>query len=206
MKAQGATEYLATYSWLLLIIVVVGAALYAAGVINPTAYVQKSCTGLQYFSWLDHQLTPSDIQLGLRNGIMEITIDSITVNNVPAAKLFTTGKIQPSASFTIRAIVNTSISSTYSAPVVILYNTSGIALLKDECTLSGTAAPSACTINGIQDGDETGVDCGGSCLPCISSEVICQNAQNAQLCNGLDIVYGEGYRAACCSEHSLCCS
>lgn len=34
---------------------------------------------------------------------------------------------------------------------------------------------------------------------------ICQNAQNNGLCAGLDIVYGAGYQATCCSEHTLCC-
>ena len=34
---------------------------------------------------------------------------------------------------------------------------------------------------------------------------VCQNAQNNGLCAGLDIAYGTGYQAACCSEHSLCC-
>ncbi|MBI2659509.1 hypothetical protein HYX05_05420 [Candidatus Woesearchaeota archaeon] len=34
---------------------------------------------------------------------------------------------------------------------------------------------------------------------------ICQNAQNLGLCSGLDIIYGIGYQASCCSEHSLCC-
>ena len=33
----------------------------------------------------------------------------------------------------------------------------------------------------------------------------CQNAQNNGLCAGLDIAYGSGYQAACCSEHGLCC-
>ena len=34
----------------------------------------------------------------------------------------------------------------------------------------------------------------------------CQNAQNNGLCDGLDIAYGSGYKAACCGEHGLCCS
>jgi len=33
----------------------------------------------------------------------------------------------------------------------------------------------------------------------------CQNAQDSGLCAGLDIAYGAGYQAACCSEHNLCC-
>lgn len=34
---------------------------------------------------------------------------------------------------------------------------------------------------------------------------ICQNAQSSGLCGGLDLAYGEGYKAACCSEHNFCC-
>ena len=38
-----------------------------------------------------------------------------------------------------------------------------------------------------------------------SDLTICQNAQDSGLCDGLDIIYGSGYKTACCSEHSLCC-
>lgn len=34
---------------------------------------------------------------------------------------------------------------------------------------------------------------------------ICTNAQNGNLCDGLDLAYGDGYKNACCSERSLCC-
>ncbi len=33
----------------------------------------------------------------------------------------------------------------------------------------------------------------------------CTNAKNGDLCNGLNLAYGDGYEAACCSERSLCC-
>jgi len=39
----------------------------------------------------------------------------------------------------------------------------------------------------------------------VSDKTICQNAQNNDLCNGLDLTYGQGYRTTCCSEHNLCC-
>lgn len=42
-------------------------------------------------------------------------------------------------------------------------------------------------------------------LPTFSDYSICLNANNNGLCDGLDIVYGLGYKAACCSEHTLCC-
>ena len=39
-----------------------------------------------------------------------------------------------------------------------------------------------------------------------SSQNVCQSAEDDGLCGGLDIVYGIGYKAVCCSEHNLCCS
>lgn len=42
-------------------------------------------------------------------------------------------------------------------------------------------------------------------LSAFTDSSICQNAQNLGLCSGLDIIYGSGYRALCCSEHILCC-
>lgn len=38
-----------------------------------------------------------------------------------------------------------------------------------------------------------------------SDQTICQNAQNDNLCNGLDLAYGQGYKDLCCEEHNLCC-
>jgi len=51
----------------------------------------------------------------------------------------------------------------------------------------------------------SGASGGGETTPLISDITICQNAQNDNLCNGLDLTYGRGYRTACCTEHSLCC-
>ena len=33
----------------------------------------------------------------------------------------------------------------------------------------------------------------------------CENAASGDLCDGLDIVFGSGYKDRCCSEYSLCC-
>ena len=46
---------------------------------------------------------------------------------------------------------------------------------------------------------------GGQLPSTFSDSGICQNAQYGGLCAGLDIAYGAGYQAACCSEHGLCC-
>ena len=39
----------------------------------------------------------------------------------------------------------------------------------------------------------------------VTSYTICQSAQTKAICDGLDLVYGPGYKAQCCSEHRLCC-
>ncbi len=38
-----------------------------------------------------------------------------------------------------------------------------------------------------------------------TSKSICVKAEDADLCNALDFVYGTGYKKDCCSEHNLCC-
>lgn len=37
------------------------------------------------------------------------------------------------------------------------------------------------------------------------NQVYCNNAQEAELCNGLDIVFYTGYKSGCCKEFNLCC-
>jgi len=59
---------------------------------------------------------------------------------------------------------------------------------------------------GSSGGGNGGGSAGGSGGAVVYTDItICQNAQNDNLCNGLDITYGEGYRTLCCSEHNLCC-
>jgi len=70
-------EYLMTYGWALLVIIVVAAALFALGVLNPATYQQKRCNGLQYFIYEDQQLTPLNFTIQLRNSNQEVTITQV---------------------------------------------------------------------------------------------------------------------------------
>ncbi len=45
MKAQSAMEYLMTYGWAILIVIIVAAALYALGIFNPATYTGRIPTG-----------------------------------------------------------------------------------------------------------------------------------------------------------------
>lgn len=44
-----------------------------------------------------------------------------------------------------------------------------------------------------------------SAITTTTSANVCQTAETGGLCDGLDIVYGIGYKVACCSEHTFCC-
>ena len=46
-KAQAAMEYLMTYGWAILIVIIVAAALYALGVFNPATWTGSRPTGFQ---------------------------------------------------------------------------------------------------------------------------------------------------------------
>jgi hypothetical protein len=78
-KGQGAMEYLMTYGWALLVIIIVGAALFALGVLNPATYQQKTCSGFQYFTYVDHKLNTSALVLNLRNANQRINVTSIKI-------------------------------------------------------------------------------------------------------------------------------
>lgn len=52
-------------------------------------------------------------------------------------------------------------------------------------------------------GTQTSVYCKEAAT--LSDATICQRAQGGALCEGLDVLYGSGYSAACCSEWSVCC-
>ncbi|MDD5182461.1 MAG: hypothetical protein PHC66_04845 [Candidatus Nanoarchaeia archaeon] len=55
-KAQSALEYLLTYGWAILIVIIVGASLYALGVFNPGTFTGKRVTGFTQFQVIDHKL------------------------------------------------------------------------------------------------------------------------------------------------------
>ena len=82
-KGQGAMEYLMTYGWALLVIVIVGAALFALGVLNPATYQQRRCNGFQYITYIDQTASATNFTLHGRNGVNDINITKITVGGRP---------------------------------------------------------------------------------------------------------------------------
>ncbi|MFH0714508.1 MAG: hypothetical protein V1847_01655 [Candidatus Diapherotrites archaeon] len=65
-KGQSALEYLMTYGWALVVIVIVIAALFAFGIFNPPS--AGTCTGLNKLAYVQHSVSGSEFYLRLSNG------------------------------------------------------------------------------------------------------------------------------------------
>lgn len=145
-KGQGAMEYLMTYGWALLVIVVVGAALFALGVLNPTTYTQTRCQGFQYFSYQDQLASASTdtISLSLVNGPQDVTITGMTWNGIPATALSGTTNPTAGSRFTISgdfALPANPTDPYTNVVVTITYNVAGgISGKVDRGTCSGIYA------------------------------------------------------------------
>jgi len=83
MKAQAAMEYLMTYGWAILIVIIVAAALYMLGIFNPATWTGTRVTGFANIG------VPSDWRYGSA-GDFNITLknslgSAITITSVKAA-------------------------------------------------------------------------------------------------------------------------
>ena len=87
-KGQAAMEYLMTYGWAILIVIIVVAALWAFGVFQvPSAPVACSPC-FSYFAFVDY----AGGTMVLRNGPQEIDIVSVAGGNTPATTAYTAGR------------------------------------------------------------------------------------------------------------------
>ena len=143
-KGQGALEYLMTYGWALLIIVVVGAALYALGILNPASYVKSTCSGFTYFQYRDQKLDATSYTLVVLNSDQEVDITGLRINLVNANLTAPTLPTAPGKQETIIGSVPTSKSAgeSYDYEVVITYDvTNGISDKTDRATCTGKVMP-----------------------------------------------------------------
>lgn len=136
-------EYLMTYGWALLVIVVVGAALFALGVLNPTTYQQKRCQGFQYMTYQDHRVNTTHAVLDVINGPRAITVNSLTVQANTDTNEAVTGSLSGGGRFQVEGThgQSASVGDSYSWTVGVSYDvTGGIAGNLDQGTCTGTVA------------------------------------------------------------------
>lgn len=187
-KVQAALEFLMSYGWAILIMGVVIAALAYFGVLSPDAFFSDKCILPAGITCLDHKVESYQVILVLKNNKGEtMTINNITVSS-NNEECFDNESItlhnNDKAVFTIEPCSFGIAGGRFDGTLNITYTLEDKLAHKIAGTLRAKVAE-------------------GSPL---SSQSVCQNAQTNGLCGGLDIVYGTGYRVACCGEHGLCCS
>lgn len=81
-KSQASLEFLTTYAWAFIVIVITISALYYFGILDFSRYLPQKCIFPEQFKCLDFALTPSAIKIKLVNNLGEdICVKSIKVTN-----------------------------------------------------------------------------------------------------------------------------
>ncbi len=79
-KAQSALEYMMTYGWAILIIVIVAAVLFSLGIFSPSSSVGPTATGFAPFVTLSQSCGPSGLVVQLGNDAgAPVTVDFANV-------------------------------------------------------------------------------------------------------------------------------
>jgi hypothetical protein len=147
-KAQAAMEYLMTYGWAILIVIIVAAALIALGVFNPATWTGSVATGFTELGapsqgqWSLE--TSGDFNIILRNNLATpVTVYSVsaTLNDATTASYATSFNLASGQSSTLEPLVNfgTQTSGTaYAVDLIITYTPSGGLNQTETGTVTGT--------------------------------------------------------------------
>ena len=187
-SSQAALEFLMTYGWAILVVLIAVSALAYFGVLSPGVFLPERCTLPSGIACLDFRVESYKVIIVLQNGLGEpITMDKVIISSNNQQCLYnetTALNNNDKAIITATECNNGEAGQKFNGAINITYTVEN----KLTHTIAGTLRTK------IVEGQS------------VSSQNICQNAQDNNLCDGLDIVYGLGYKAACCGEYGLCCS
>jgi hypothetical protein len=140
-KAQSAMEYLMTYGWAILIVIIVAAALFALGVFNPSTYTGRAATG---FGGLgtpsDWQYTGTSFIVKLSNQVgQDINVTSVASTGCTPDTTPTDIAAGETGTFTLTCTASKSAGSSFSQAVTVEYSVAGGLPRSASGTLTGTA-------------------------------------------------------------------
>ena len=120
-KSQAALEFIMTYGWAILVVLVAIAALAYFGVLSPSQFLPNRCTFQSGIACLDFKATASSLVVVVKNSLgFDITVDTVKANQCTA--LGSQGTVKNGADpITITFSTCTNIGSKYSGPVNITY-------------------------------------------------------------------------------------
>src|SRR3989338_4347425 len=79
-KSQAALEFIMTYGWAILVVLVAVGALAYFGVLSPDRFLPNKCTLQAGIACLDHKATPTQIEVVIQNSL-GYDIDEISVRS-----------------------------------------------------------------------------------------------------------------------------
>jgi len=146
-KGQSAMEYLMTYGWAILIVIIVAAVLFSLGVFDPSSYTQTAAVGFSGFNvpagGFQLSSTSGNITMQLTNGVganIDITSTCATVGTTEACNT-SIGAVGPGQTTTIiyGLLSGLTSGSAYSADVTITWTNvdTGLTGFVSTGTLSG---------------------------------------------------------------------
>ncbi len=146
-------EYLMTYGWAILIVIIVAAALYSLGVFNPATWTGSRATGFTNIgapepgAWKLGATNATDqFQLVLANNLpsrINITAIAVSVGATSCTATSGTGSVGVGTGITINAYcTDQTAGSTYSADVELTYDNldTGLTGFKEMGTITGTVS------------------------------------------------------------------
>jgi uncharacterized protein (UPF0333 family) len=120
-KAQISMEFLMTYGWALLIILIAIAAISYYGITNPEKFVPESCTLPTGLVCLSHRVQTTEVLFVIRNNMGEdITVNSIAIEG--CSETFTTDILNGAkANFTVDACDTGVVGKRYKSDITLTY-------------------------------------------------------------------------------------
>ena len=119
-KSQAALEFIMTYGWAILVVLVAIGALAYFGVLSPDKFLPSKCLMPQGIGCVDHKATATSLAVSIRNSLgIDITVDSVKAQQCTA--LGSQGTLLNGATPVIYTLVCVNAGTKYNGAVNITY-------------------------------------------------------------------------------------
>lgn len=131
-KGQAAMEFLMTYGWAILVVLVAIGALAYLGVLSPSKHIPESCIFSQGIACLDFKVTPTVVNIYLQNGFaQDIDLHEVTAGNCNAAVIGQRLADLSRILVNLTSCNNGIVGDRYKEDIIISYSLAGSSLMKE---------------------------------------------------------------------------
>ncbi|MBI2673402.1 hypothetical protein HYX19_04020 [Candidatus Woesearchaeota archaeon] len=133
-RGQAAMEFLMTYGWAILVVLAAIGALAYFGVLSPSRFLPSSCTIAPGIGCDEFKVTPTTVQLLLRNGmgndLTSATIAIATCTTSSAASWTDGSVLGGTSGTTLSGCTNGAVGSRYKQSANVTYTLNGVSHTK----------------------------------------------------------------------------